>query len=263
MEDKTGDTLYGADAQFYDLDNRAPLKADIPFYLGYASKFEGAVLELACGTGRLTIPLAEAGHKIWALEYSEQMLNQFKEKLRGLPGNTADNIHLIHGDMSNFRIGRQFPLILLPARSFQLLLDEEKERSCLEHIYEHLEDDGRFIIEVVDFVKDKADQWVNEEEIFDWENVDPKTGFKVRRTHIKKRIDKKKQIIYPQKIYRVKKPDGTEEKIVKQASWKYFREEQIRALIAQKDFFIEEEMGAYDGKSVSMGESFIFICRKK
>lgn len=121
-----GDTLYTSDAYFYDIDPREELKADIPFFIDYASKMKGKVLELACGTGRITIPLAEAGNEIWALEFSEQMLEQFKNKLKKLSKDTVNKIHIIHGDMSDFKIDQKFPLIIIPARSFQLLLDEKK-----------------------------------------------------------------------------------------------------------------------------------------
>lgn len=266
MIDGISDTLYSNDAYFYDLDNREPLKVDIPFYLGYASKVSAnsRILELACGTGRITIPLAKAGHEIWALEYSQAMINVFKDKLKNLPKEAADKIHLIHGDMSNFEIGQKFPLILLPARSFQLLLDEEKEISCLENVHAHLSEDGAFIIDIGNFIGSKEQEkvWVSKEQVFDWENTDPKTGNKVRRLHINKEIDTDKQIIYPQKIYHVSRDDGTEEKIVKQSSWKYFSEKQIKNLLVSNGFKIMEEMGYYDGRPIKKGSDFIFICRK-
>ena len=266
MIDGISDTLYSNDAYFYDLDNREPLKVDIPFYLGYASKVpaNSRMLELACGTGRITIPLAKAGHEVWALEYSQAMINVFKDKLKILPKEAADKIHLIHGDMSNFEIGQKFPLILLPARSFQLLLDEEKEISCLKNVHSHLSEDGTFIIDIGNFIGSKEQEkvWVSKEQVFDWENTDPKTGNKVRRLHINKEIDTDKQIIYPQKIYHVSRKDGTEEKIVKQSSWKYFSEKQIKNLLVSNGFKIMEEMGYYDSRPIKEGSDFIFICRK-
>jgi SAM-dependent methyltransferase len=266
MTDDISDTLYSNDAYFYDLDNREPLKVDIPFYLGCASKISAnsRILELACGTGRITIPLAKAGHEVWALEYSEAMIDVFEDKLKNLPEETASKIHLIHGDMSNFEMGQKFPLILLPARSFQLLLDEDKEISCLKDVHRHLSEDGTFIIDIANFfggqIKEK--EWVSEEEFFDWENIDPKTGYKIRRTHIRKKIDLERKILYPQKNYHIFKDDGAVEKIVKQAAWKYFSEKQIKNLLVSNGFKIMEEMGAFDGKPINKGSEFIFICRK-
>lgn len=268
---------YSNDAQFYDLDPREILKADISFYLQHASKIkekikedilERDILELACGTGRITIPLAEAGHNVWGLEFSETMLEQFKKKMKGLPKKTAAKIHLVQGDMSDFQIsqGFSFPLVILPCRSFQLLYDEEKEIACLKNVYDHLSGNGYFIIDIGNFVpnKEKEDQWVSDEEFFDWENSDPKTGFKIHRTHIRKEIDTVKQIIYPQKTYCITMTGGVTEKVVKRSPWKYFFENQIRNLLVTNGFKIIEEMGYYDGRPITeTNPEFIFICQKE
>jgi len=57
---------------------------DIPFYLEQAKKQNSPILDLAAGTGRVTIPLAEAGFKIFSLESSEAMLNHAKKKITNL-----------------------------------------------------------------------------------------------------------------------------------------------------------------------------------
>lgn len=267
MTNASSDTLYSNDARFYDLDNREQLKYDISFYLDRASKIKGHILELACGTGRITIPLAEAGHDVWGLEFSHQMFEQFKSKIKNLPEEIADKIHLVHGDMSDFSFDRKFPLIIIPGRSFQLLLDEKKEISCLQNVHHHLTKNGLFIFDLADFIKNKEQEkeWANEEEIFDWENTDPKTGYKIRRTHIKKKIDTIRQIIYPQKTYYITKNDGSSEveKIVKRSSWKYFFEDQIKNLLISNGFKIIEEMGTFAGEPIRMGTAFIFVCQKK
>jgi len=257
--------LYLNDAQFYDLDTREVTKIDIPFYLEQAEKTTGSILELACGTGRITIPLAKAGYEIWGVELSTTMILQFKNKLKELPDNISNKIHLLNDDMSNFLIKQQFSLILLPCRSFQLLLDEESEIKCLKNIYNHLSDDGTFIIDIGNFIKDtnKAKEWLSEKEVMDWENIDPSTGYKICRTHINKEIDTDKQIIYPLKTYSIIKSDGSVNKVTKRSPWKYFGFEQIRNLLIDNGFHINAQMGSYDGKPVGEGSEFLFICRKK
>ncbi len=266
MTDSSEKNLYANDAQFYDLDPRPVTTVDIPFYLDRVSSLKGDILELACGTGRLTIPLAEVGHDIWGLEFSETMIRQFRQKLSEMPQETAERIHLSHGDMSKLALNRHFPMILLPCRAFQLLLDEELEHSCLKAIHQHLTDDGTFIIDIGNFIgiKGKERSWVSEEEFFDWENTDPKTGYKIKRTHIRKEIDVDRQIIYPHKYYRVTKDDGSVETVVKRSPWKYFFADQIRALLTSNGFKVLEEMGSYDGKPITDdGAEFIFVCKKK
>jgi SAM-dependent methyltransferase len=257
--------LYINDAQFYDLDNRKIVKVDIPFYLNFAKKTEVDILELACGTGRLTIPLAEAGNNVWGLEYSETMLNQFKYKMEQLPESISQRIKLIHGDMSQFSLNRSFPLIILPNRSFQLLLEDELENSCLQTIRRHLNSNGDFIINIGNFIKSKemVASWVDDTEFFDWENTDPNTGFNVRRSHIRKEIDSKRQIIFPYKTYRITKKDGSTETITKRSPWRYFFYNQIKEKLISNGFRIIHEFGSYEGDPISKeGPEFIFICRK-
>lgn len=262
MKKQKEQNLYVKDAQFYDLDNRDVTKADIPFFLDYATSIQGDILELACGTGRLTIPLAQSGHEVWGIELSKEMLRQFEFKLKGFSEEIVKRIHLFKADMSRFSLKKKFPLIIIPYRSFQLLYDEKIEIACLNAVFDHLEDKGRFIIDIGDFVGDKEETWVNDEEVFDWENIDHRTGYKVRRTHIKKEIDKTRQIIYPQKNFYVMNGDFFIEKIVKKSIWKYFKLEQIKRLITESGFEIIKEMGSYDGKPIGEGTEFIFICRK-
>lgn len=265
MSESTDQNLYLNDARFYDLDPRDFLKDDIPFYLRFAANIGGPILELACGTGRITIPLAEAGHDVWGLEYSAPMLEQFRNKMAGFPKETVDRIHLVQGDMSHFHLDLEFPLVILPCRSFQLLYDEEKENACLKCVYSHLSGNGLFIIDIGNFIpnKEKEGEWLSGREFFDWENSDPKTGDKIHRTHIRKEINMVRQIIYPEKTFRITKPDGTIEKVVKRSPLKYFFENQVRNLLVANGLKIVEEMGYYDGRSISEKNSeFLFICRK-
>jgi ubiquinone/menaquinone biosynthesis C-methylase UbiE len=54
---------------------------DIPFYVEYAKKSGGPVLELGCGTGRALIPIAKAGIEIWGLDISKSMLEIAKKEV--------------------------------------------------------------------------------------------------------------------------------------------------------------------------------------
>lgn len=60
-------------ARYYDLAHDT--QKDVSFYLNYAKQSGGPVLELACGTGRLVVPLAKAGYMVHGVDLSEQMLS--------------------------------------------------------------------------------------------------------------------------------------------------------------------------------------------
>ncbi|MCD8529098.1 MAG: class I SAM-dependent methyltransferase [Chitinophagales bacterium] len=72
--------LYKTTAAYYDFDNRPKVKDNIGFYIKLFQANTQSVLELCCGTGRITIPLAKAGYNITGLDLSKPMLQVFKEK---------------------------------------------------------------------------------------------------------------------------------------------------------------------------------------
>ena len=118
--------------------------ADLDFYLKQAKAAGGPVLELACGTGRLTLPLARAGLAITGLDLSQPMLEVAREKaaLENL------NIEWVRADMRDFSLGRKFSLILLPYNSLEHLHDAASLRALFAQVRAHLASGGRFILDV-------------------------------------------------------------------------------------------------------------------
>lgn len=98
------------DAVIYDAEIEAetkdPFMPDSPFYLALAQQIEGKVLELGCGTGRYTIPLAERGVDITELDIMPQMLERAKSKARSL------SIPWVEEDVRTFHLNEQFDLMI-------------------------------------------------------------------------------------------------------------------------------------------------------
>ena len=83
MENYLDGNLYHNTADFYDYDNREIIKDDLDFYIDYAKQTKGTILELASGTGRVSLYLSEkTGRSIECIELSEHMLKIFSEKLQ-------------------------------------------------------------------------------------------------------------------------------------------------------------------------------------
>ena len=103
-------------------DSVHPLTEDIPFWVEEAQASGGPVLELACGTGRVAIPIAQTGVPVVGLDNSSAMLKVARVKARKLRLTTSV-LRFTRGDMRNFSLGKQrFPLVIIPFRSFQALL---------------------------------------------------------------------------------------------------------------------------------------------
>ena len=100
--------LFQKAAFLYDYDDRDIVKDDIPFYLEYAAKYPGDILELACGTGRVALVLAQNGHQVYGIDLSGSMLEQFRSKLAGQPKAVQDRIWLGQYDMANFQLNKEF-----------------------------------------------------------------------------------------------------------------------------------------------------------
>lgn len=135
------------DAVIYDAEIEAETKdlfmPDGPFYLALARQLRGRVLELGCGTGRYTIPLAEHGVDITGLDIMPQMLARAKSKAKNL------FIRWIEEDVRTFQLNEQFNLIIETGGTFQHLLIRADQEAMLERVREHLKQDGCFVISIV------------------------------------------------------------------------------------------------------------------
>ena len=147
----TRSTIYGKGspgAEYYDpfhLPGKIPpCEGDVAFYLGMARRARGPVLELACGTGRVTIPIAKAGIDATGLDLAPAMLRIARSKAGDLP------VRFVKGDMKRFNLRRKFALILIPFRSFQSLQTPADQRACLRCARRHLAPGGRLVINLFD-----------------------------------------------------------------------------------------------------------------
>lgn len=134
-------------ARFYDAEQDKFVQ-DIPFYLEYAKNSRGEVLELACGTGRVLLPIALEGVRITGLDISQNMLDVARAKLAALDKKSQANVELVHGDMRDFDLKKKYSLIYIPFRSFQGLLTRDDQGKCLACARRHLTDDGIFILDL-------------------------------------------------------------------------------------------------------------------
>jgi len=136
-------------AEIYDFEQARDWgDRDVPFYLGLAAKFPGPVWELACGTGRVTLPLARKGVEVTGLDISPNMLAVARRKLAREVPEAQARLRLVEGNMADFSLEGEFGLIFIAYRSFQALLTREEQRGCLEFCARHIGRGGRLAINV-------------------------------------------------------------------------------------------------------------------
>ena len=131
------------DGLLYDA-MHADMAHDVDFYVRQAMAAKGPVLELACGTGRLTLPIARHGIDITGLDLQASMLAQAKAKAdaEGL------KVGWVQGDMRAYDLGRQFALIFIPFNSLLHLHAFEDLLAFFACAKRHLLPGGRLIIDI-------------------------------------------------------------------------------------------------------------------
>lgn len=134
-------------AEIYDL-LYLDINHDIPFYLEYARLKGSPILEIACGTGRVFVPLAKAGYEVWGIDSSSAMLARAQQNISVLPKEVKEKIHLAQADMRDFQLNMQFPLVLVPFRSFLILLTVDDQFRTLGNIRKHMRDDGVLVVDI-------------------------------------------------------------------------------------------------------------------
>ncbi len=171
---------FGQVADIYDYYANADF--DISFFKTLC-KGHKKILELMCGTGRISIPLAGEGHSLTCVDYSEEMLDIFRKKIGGPadrqrdvsadrgqegsrdasadgqrdisagrprhetaeePAGRPQNLKLVCQDVCELELEEKFDLIIIPSNSISEILDKEKRGQALRRISRHLTRDGIF-----------------------------------------------------------------------------------------------------------------------
>ena len=139
-------------APFYDWENARTLgRRDLPFWRTVAQQMGGPVLELGCGTGRLSIPLARAGVPVVGIDRSAPMLARARRRARR--AGLAARLSLIRGDIRFLPFAEgaapSFAMVLAPYGMLQSLLRERDLTATLAAVHRVLEPGGTLGIELV------------------------------------------------------------------------------------------------------------------
>lgn len=142
MEKITAKELY---AQLYDV-RVLDWEGEVDFYrelIGNSLLKTYGVLEIACGTGRITMRLARNEIEITGLDISPELLEIAQQKSIGMP-----NVEWVLGDMRTFEIGKKFGFVISPGHSFQFMASPEDQVKCLEQIKSHLVPYGLAVLHI-------------------------------------------------------------------------------------------------------------------
>ncbi|MBA2260205.1 MAG: class I SAM-dependent methyltransferase, partial [Acidobacteria bacterium] len=178
----TGDAVAAALARYYDLDVSEQYD-DVEMYLALAAASDGPILELACGSGRICVPLAAAGHRVTGVDRDPAMLDRARTMWAGRRKATSDggSLDLIQADMTAVEVKERFGLVILAFNGLLLLPDRSAQEEVVRNIAGHLASDGRAVIDI----------WLPAPEdlvlydgrlVTDWIREDPSMGTRVAKT---------------------------------------------------------------------------------
>jgi len=231
--------------EVYDHMERVKAMPDLPFWLDYARKAGGPVLELGCGTGRVVIPIAREGIEITGLDVSSLMLERTRAKLQEEPEAVRHRVSLAEASMHDFTLGKEYALVFSAFRSFQVLKTVDDQLSCLSCVRSHLKKGGRFILDVFNphmpyLVSESRKEEYGEEQI---EMPDGRTvTARYRNPH----IDPDSQTLDCEMIYDVPQPDGSTQRVVWEFQLHYFFRFELEHLLVRAGFEIEDVFSDFD-----------------
>lgn len=142
-----GSREHYADAALYDYEYRRR-RADVTFYRELAKKRGGPVLDLGCGSGRVTVPLARDGHVVHGLDQSEAMLSRLRARIAQLPAAAAQRITASTGDLCTFAVPGRYPLAIAAFNVLEHLYTRGELHACLQRVAAALAPGGVFAFDV-------------------------------------------------------------------------------------------------------------------
>ncbi|HYA63379.1 MAG TPA: class I SAM-dependent methyltransferase, partial [Candidatus Sulfotelmatobacter sp.] len=233
-------------ADYYDSSPMVTQRTlDISFYLNAVKKYGDPVLELGCGTGRITLAIAEAGYRIVGLDVSERMLERAVEKRAALRRETHERVHLIQGDMTQFELGEKFRSVVIPFRPFQHLLETEQQMACLDCVKKHLAPQGRLLLDFFQTDPDRMHdpKFLNESLLIEYDLSGGRHVALCERVAAFHRASQRNDV---EMIFRVTHADGKQERLVMEWTLRYFFRYEVEHLLARCGFRLESVYGNFD-----------------
>jgi SAM-dependent methyltransferase len=244
-----------AAAKYYDRSPNFP--NDIPFYQQLVPSPNSSILELGCGTGRVTLSLVPYCQYIQGIDLSPAMISICREKLlkADIPQTKAQ---VMEGDITDFDLNRTFDLIIAPFRVFQNLETDQEVHGLFRCIRKHLSQGGTCILNVFrPFFEpeDLKQQWVTKDENLSWEVT--VEGGRLACYDRRVKMDAEKLILYPELIYRRYEGETLVDESVLKILMRCYYPDTFEKLIVKHGFAILNHWGGYEGEIYGQGPELV------
>jgi len=123
-------------------------KHDVEFYQSMIAKKRGSVLEIGCGTGRITQHLLVVADYVTVVDSAPAFLEKFMDKL----GEQSTKLEIVCSDMRDIDLPKRYDHIIMSYSTFQYLLTTEDQVKTLQRLKKHLSDDGQILLDISPFI---------------------------------------------------------------------------------------------------------------
>jgi SAM-dependent methyltransferase len=251
---------YRPHIDYYDAEyeQEEMLQQDVPFIL-HQLRSRQSILELAAGSGRAAIPLAQAGHKVVGIDIDPAML-RLAIKKRDAVGVTDRQLQFLKADILNLKLGKKFDCILLLFNTFLIFTTTLEQDRALQSIRRHLKPSGRFWLDIFqpDLKLVAQDESKNlQPKVFCVPHLD-RTVF--RSTDVRR--DPASQVQRVTFNYIWFDRDGREMREKLSFNLTYIFPRELRLLLERNGLQLENLYGNYDGSKLNANSPRMIACCK-
>jgi SAM-dependent methyltransferase len=258
------------DARAYDLAT-GQATHDLPYWERLLEEYRpGRVLELACGTGRLALPLAAAGVKaredfsLVGLDISRSFLQRADEKLAETI--FGDRVRFVEGDIRDFDLGESFDLVIIGFNSLAYIHTIEDHLAHLQCVRRHLAPGGRYAIDVQTpylslLAEARSALFPPVRREIDWPHPAPGIA-RFSSFYVTSRYDAATQTEYTTHYWEIFHDDGRRETHVKDLTWHHFFPRELLLLLRQAGLEPVAQYGNYDRSPFDEGSPvFLWVTK--
>jgi len=230
-------------------------KIDGTILLELARQAPGPVLELGCGYGRITIPLAQRGvQDLTGLELSAPSLAHARVRSGDLP------ICWVEADVRDFHLDRRYPFIFARGDVFNFMLTRPDQEAMLACVYEHLSDGGQFLF---DNMPIRPDRMVDEPEETAWYTITHPNGRQIYASGTSK-FDYIQQWYIQHCHERWDRVDGELVRPPWELTLRYIMPQDLETLLHYNGFKVVARYSDYKGDPITQAEpGYIYLCEKR
>ena len=250
--------FYTTVARYYDAET-SDKTDDLAMYSRLAEQYDGDILDIGCGTGRVLIHLAQEGNDVHGIDNDRAMLNLLEYKLN-IYAHLKDKITVYEGDALTFELDKKFNLILLTYNALMHFQEQETQIKLLKQLRKWMGNDGLLVIDLPNagdvFASQDTDSIMMERTF-----LEPESGHQVMLQSVSY-LDRVTQVLHVDWIYDEIDGDGTVKRLIAPHQLRYFFYSEVNLLLKLCGFEIDQVYGDTDESPFEDGSERMIVFAK-